>query len=333
MDRPLVAVVLAGGGGTRLYPASRPGRPKQFLALGGEQSLLARTVERAGFADEIYVLTGDRHADAVRSDVPSAAALVEPAAMDTGPAAVYAAHRIREQVGECVLCMLPADHHVAGDFAETVGTAARVAVDTGGLVTIGVEPTRPATGYGYIRRGERRDGYHAVDAFVEKPDVETATRYVQTGSLWNAGIFAWTPTAFLEAARDGPLGAVVAACEHGTPARGYDRVEPVSVDRAVLERAENVFVVPAGFEWDDLGTWEAVWRTADRTAAGNAHLGDTLAIDAERCVLATDEHVAAVGVSDLVVASFDGRTLVVPRDKAERVREVSERVGENESGE
>lgn len=322
MEKPVVAVVLAGGTGTRLYPATGPDRPKQLLQLGGDRTLLAETVDRAGFADEVYVLTRADFADDVREAVPNAAVLVEPEPKDTGPALVYAAHRIREQVGDCVLCCLPSDHRVAGEFAPTMRTATAVAADTGGLVTLGVDPDRPATGYGYIAPGEGLNGHHRVREFVEKPDAATAQEYVEAGYLWNAGMFVWTPEAFLSAARDSPLADLVESLERGEPDWGFAAVDAVSVDEAVLEDAEDVFVVPAGFDWADLGTWDAVWRAGERTAGGNVHLGNTLAVDAENCLLATDAHVSAVGVSDLVVASFDGRTLVVPREEAERVRTV-----------
>jgi len=345
-----VAVVLAGGTGTRLYPASRPDRPKQLLDLGGEGSLLARTVDRAGFADQRYVLTRPSLADAVREHAPGAAVLAEPEPKDTGPALVYAAHRVREQVGDCVLVCLPSDHHVArggatggsapgtgeraapasGDFAPTMERAAGVAADTGRLVTVGVEPSRPATGYGYIEPGPDRGTYREVARFVEKPDGETAQRYVEEGWLWNAGMFAWTPEALLGAARDSPLAPLVESLEAGDPAGGFEAVESVSVDDAVLERAERVAVVPAGFAWDDLGSWDAVGRVLEADEDGNTHLGETLAVDAADCVLAAgeDSQVSAVGVEGLAVASYDGRTLVLDREDAERVREVVRRLGE-----
>ena len=322
MDLPLVALVLAGGRGTRLYPASRGDRPKQLLSFGRDQSLLAETVDRAGFADESYVMTRPDYADAVREHAPSAAVLTEPEPRDTGPALVYAAHRICEQVGECVMLCLPSDHHVRGDFADTARMAATVAADTGGLVTVGIEPTRPATGYGYIDPGETRDGYAPVEAFVEKPDEDTAEEYVEAGHYWNAGIFAWTPTALLDAARDTPLGSLVDALEERDPTGGFAAVDPVSIDYAVLERAADVFVVPAEFEWDDLGSWDAVGRVLDGDSRGNVTLGNGLALDAENCVLASDGHISAVGVEDLVVASYDGNTLVVPREQSQRVRDV-----------
>jgi mannose-1-phosphate guanylyltransferase len=322
MDRPLVAVVLAGGTGTRLYPASRSHRPKQFQSFGHEQSLLSATVDRAGFADEVYVLTRPEFAESVREHAPQAAVLTEPEPRDTGPAMVYAAHRIRDQLSEAVLVTLPSDHRIDGDFAGTARTAAEVADSTGGLVTVGVEPTRPASGYGYIEPGERRDGYHTVASFTEKPDRDTAEQYVDQGYYWNAGIFAWTPNAFLGEARQSPLGPLVEAMDDGDPERGFAAVDPVSVDYAVLERTDKAYVVPASFEWDDLGSWDAVERLFEADEAGNVVLGDALRSDATDNVVATDGHVSAVGVSDLVIASYGDRTLVIPKDRAQEVREV-----------
>ncbi|MEF8852144.1 MAG: sugar phosphate nucleotidyltransferase [Haloarculaceae archaeon] len=338
MDRPVVAVVLAGGTGTRLYPASRSDRPKQFLPLAGDDSLLAETVARTGFADETYVLTRPDLREQVRDHAPGAAVLAEPEPRDTGPALVYAAHRVREQVGECVLVCLPSDHHVDsapgsepgppanGEFAATMERAARVAVDTGGLVTVGVEPTRPETGYGYVKPGEETtvdgDTYYSVETFTEKPDQGAAMRYRHHGYYWNAGMFAWTPEAFLRAARGTDLAPLVDALDAGDPDAGFAAVDAVSVDYAVMERAEDAYLVPADFEWDDLGAWDAVARVRDADEDGNVVLGDALAVDAGDNVLATDGHVSVVGVSDLVVASYGGRTLVVPKAQAQRVREV-----------
>ncbi|WP_338730036.1 mannose-1-phosphate guanylyltransferase [Haladaptatus sp. DJG-WS-42] len=314
MTRPLVALVLAGGTGTRLYPASRSHRPKQFLDFG-DGSLLAQTVDRLSFADERYVLTREAFADEIRDHAPEAAVLTEPEPKDTGPALVYAAARIREQVGDCVLFCVPSDHHITGDFAETANTAARVAAETGSLVTIGIKPTRPATGYGYIEPGAAHGDYFDVASFHEKPDAETATKYVEDGFLWNAGMFAWTPEALLREAADTPLAPLV-----DNP-HDFDAVEPVSIDYAVLERTTRATVVPATFEWDDLGAWDALGRILDSDEDGNAVFGDVSVVDTTDSVVVTDDaHVSVVGVSDLVVVSFDNRVLVVPKAKAQAVR-------------
>ncbi|MFC6837261.1 mannose-1-phosphate guanylyltransferase [Halomarina ordinaria] len=326
-----IAVVLAGGVGTRLYPASSPERPKQFLALDGERSLLTRTVERVeGLVDATYVLTRPEYADLVPAHAPDAAVLVEPAGRDTGPALAYAAHEVREREGECVLLNLPSDHHVEGDFAGVAERALGVAAETGKLVTLGVEPTRAATGYGYIKPGTDHGDYFDVAGFFEKPDAGAAERYRYNGFLWNAGIFAWTPDAFLAAARDSELEPLVDGLDAGQPERGFRLVDSVSVDYAVLEDATNAAVVPADFAWDDLGAWDALTRIGERDGNGNVVVGNALALDAENCVVATDEdtHVSVVGCEGITVAAYDDRVLVVPTRDAQRVREVVDRLEE-----
>jgi mannose-1-phosphate guanylyltransferase len=329
MDRPVVAVVMAGGTGTRLYPASRSDRPKQFLPLGGDRSLLARTVERCSFADEVVVLTGERYADRVHDHAPDATVLVEPAPRDTGPALVYAAHQLRDRLDDAVLLNVPSDHVVGEGFEPVARRATRAAVETGGLVTVGVEPDRPATGYGYVEPGADHGDYRAVAQFREKPDAETAADLVAADARWNAGMFAWTPDALLEAARDSPLADLVAALEDGRPDAGFEATESVSVDDAVMERATDVYVVDADFDWDDLGAWDALPRVLDGDDDGTVALGDALTVDAADNVVASDDtHVSLVDVEDLVVAAFDDRVLVVPKDDARRVREVVDRLRE-----
>lgn len=363
MDRRIVACVLAGGTGTRLYPASRERRPKQFLELEGDESLLRRTLDRVAFADERYVLTRESLAEAVRERAPEAGVLIEPEGKDTGPAMVYAAWRLREagrrsgsRNEEPVLVCLPSDHRVGDDaaFARALERAARVAAETDGLVALGVEPTRPATGYGYVvpettldARTDRERGSADLEApdvsapvrrFHEKPDRETAETLIADGAYWNAGIFAWTPGALLREARASPLAPLVEALEDGDPERGFDAVDAISVDYAVMERASEASVTPLAVEWDDLGTWDAIGRVLEEaeetgTTGANAvlHGTDALPIDASGNVVAAPEkHVSLVGVDDLVVAVYDDQVLVVPREDAQRVREVVSRLREDD---
>jgi len=334
-DRPLVAVVLAGGVGSRLYPASRSDRPKQLLALGegrdrsgdGDDTLLERTVARVAFADEVVVSTRPDFADAVREVVPDASVLVEPAGKDTGPALAYATHRVAGRFERPVVLAVPSDHHVDGDFEAAARRGARVAAETDALVTFGVEPTRPDTGYGYVEPGRDHGSHVEVAAFHEKPDAERAREYVDRGYYWNAGVFAWTPAAFRAAAEATPLAPLLDALDAGSPDEGFDAVDPVSVDHAVFERADagDVVTVPLGVEWDDLGSWDALRRLLPADADGTVVAGDaeTVSVDAENNVVAGDDvHVSLVGVDDLAVVAYDDRVLVVPTAEAQRVRDL-----------
>jgi mannose-1-phosphate guanylyltransferase len=250
---------------------------------------------------------------------------------------VYATHEIAEHEAEPVLLCAPSDHVIGEGFQSAASEALDAATETGGLVTIGLEPTRPATAYGYIRPGHSEDGYAPVDDFHEKPARSTAETLIERGARWNAGIFAWQPRPFLDAARLSSLEPLVEALEHGSAAEGFETVPAVSVDDAILERAANAYMVPASFPWDDLGSWDALERvlahrensgsgeatTAVLGEAANAVLGDALTIDAAGNVIASDDkHVSVVGVEDLVIAAYDDRVLVIPKERSQEVRSV-----------
>ena len=324
----VIACVLAGGTGTRLYPATRADRPKQFLSLGGDRSLLVRTVDRLDVAEAVVVSTAPAFASGVRDRV-DADVLVEPAARDTGPAAAYVTHRLAERGDDPVVLVCPSDHVVRDDdaFRETAARAARVAERTGRLVTLGIEPTRPDPGYGYLEPGPERDGWSPLDRFHEKPDRATAADYLARGFRWNAGIFAWRASAFLDAARDSPLAPLLDALDDGDPEGGFEAVPAVSVDEAVMEDAavrDEAALVPADFGWDDLGTWDAVGRQSE---GENAAFAELTAVDATGNVVWSDDaHVSLVGVDDLAVVAVDDRVLVVPRDSANVVRTLVDRL-------
>ncbi|WP_248908580.1 mannose-1-phosphate guanylyltransferase [Halocatena marina] len=327
-----IAVILAGGVGTRLYPASSADRPKQFLSFDESgRSLLSRTVERVEkIVDTVYVLTRPEYADQIPEHAPHATVLTEPEGKDTGPALVYAAHRIHEREDDPVLLCVPSDHHVDRSFASIAERALRVARETDQLVTLGIEPTRAATEYGYIKPGEDHGEYYDVAGFYEKPDPGAAARYIYNDFYWNAGVFSWTPTSLLEEARETELAPLVAALDVGEEQRGFAAIDSVSIDYAILEETDEIAMVPAEMTWDDLGSWDALQRVHETDEDGNVTTGDVLTIDAEDCVIAADEtsHISAVGVSNLTIAAYDGRVLVVPNTDTQRVRDVVEQLRE-----
>jgi mannose-1-phosphate guanylyltransferase len=328
-----VGVILAGGVGTRLYPASSADHPKQFLSFDEDgRSLLARTVERIqNTVDEVYAITRPEYADRITEHAPDVTVLTEPEGKDTGPALVYAAHRIRELEDDPVLLCVPSDHYIDSGFQSIAERAMAVARETDRLVTLGIEPTRAATGYGYIKPGENRGDYYEVGGFYEKPDPGAAARYIYNDFYWNAGVFAWTPDALLSAARETDLAPLVEALSGSeSPEQAFATVDPVSIDYAVLEETDTLAMVAAEVTWEDLGSWDALQRVYETDDDGNIAIGDVLTIDTEDCVIATDaeSHVSAVGVSDLTIAAYDGRVLVVPNAETQRVREVVDRLQE-----
>ncbi|WP_336024506.1 mannose-1-phosphate guanylyltransferase [Halobellus salinisoli] len=336
---PVVAVVLAGGTGSRLYPASRSDRPKQFLSLAADgndgndtdESLLERTVSRArGVADEVVVVTRESYRDGVAERVGDATVLIEPVGRDTGPALLYATHRISTKYDNCVVLALPSDHLVGDGFAAAVSRGAAVATTEGRLVTFGVEPTRPETGYGYIEPADGAEEgsgseWFPVRSFHEKPDAETAEAYVEAGHYWNAGLFAWRPAVFFDAVETSPLAPLLDAlrADDDSVTDAFESTDAVSIDNAVFETADDVAVVPVSFPWDDIGSWDALERVLDADANGNVTDGDVAlrTVDAgDNVVVADDAHVSLVGVSDLAVVAYEDRVLVVPKSKAQDVK-------------
>lgn len=320
--------VLAGGVGSRFWPLSTPERPKQLLPLVTEAPLLADTVRRLEPlvpAERVLVITNARLAPAVRAllpEVPAANVIAEPRAGGTAPALAWAAAEIRRRAGDdaTMLCV-HADWAIAdaAGFRETLGRAASVAERHGALVTVGVVPTRPDPGFGYLQPGAPLDGARRVARFTEKPDRATAERMVADGYLWNSGIFAWRVGDFLDevAAHAPEVAPALPLAERGDLAGFFDAVTPISVDHGVLERSSRVLVVPGDFGWDDVGTWAALRRVRTRDAQGNASAGDAyLVASHDNVVHAERGTVVLYGVSDLVVVAREGLTLVTTLDRA-----------------
>jgi mannose-1-phosphate guanylyltransferase len=341
----LFPVVMAGGSGTRFWPLSRARRPKQFLPLATDRPLLVDTVRRLkGLTTpaRTFVVCGPGHAPLVRRLVPALPArnvLVEPVARNTAPAIALATWVVGARDPEAVLAVLPSDHHVAdpAEFRAILKSAARAA-RTGDLVTVGIRPTHPETGYGYIRTGSAlADGAFRVQAFVEKPDPARAAEYVASGEyLWNGGIFVFTARAMKEALGR-HLPQVAEAMARLEPAlhrpglgpalaRAFRRFPSVSIDYAVMEKARNIAVVPGDFGWSDVGSFAAIPEVRAGDADGNVALGSrTLVLDSAGCVvLGEGRTLAVLGMRDTVVVDAGDAVLVVPRERSQDVRRVVE---------
>lgn len=321
-------VVLAGGVGSRFWPLSTPRRPKQLLPLVGTEPLLAQTVHRLAplvSPSRTLVVTSGALAPAVRAllpELPPENVIPEPRAAGTAPALAWAAAEIQRRDGaEAVMLCVHADWAI-GDpdaFRDTLSRAASIAEARRSLVTVGVVPSRPDPGFGYIQPAEAVDGAYRVARFVEKPDRATAERMVRDGFLWNSGIFVWRVGDFLAevGAHATEVAPSLPLAERGDLAGFFGAVTPISVDHGVLERSSRVLVIPGDFGWDDVGTWAALRRVRERDACGNAVAGDVHLVQADGNVVHAEEHtVVLYGVSDLVVVSRNGLTLVTTVDRA-----------------
>jgi mannose-1-phosphate guanylyltransferase len=336
----LYPVIMAGGSGTRFWPLSRKARPKQFLPLVSAEPLIAETAKRLkGLAPlgQTYVVCGPIHARAVKAAVkglPPKNILVEPVARNTAPAIGLACLAVAARDPEGVLVVLPSDHHV-GDvpgFQSTLKKAA-VLAEQGHLVTLGIAPTRPETGYGYIERGDPLGAVgFKVRSFKEKPDLVTAGDYLKTGDFyWNAGIFVFQAKAMLKAfeAHSPELAqglAKVGGARKSQSAKVlgkvFTKLPSVSVDYAVMEKADNIAVVPGDFGWSDVGSFAALDEVREKDAQGNVVSGKgAVVIGSSGCVvLAKDRPLAVVGMVDTVVVDAGDAVLVVPKARCQDVR-------------
>lgn len=340
------AVIMAGGIGSRFWPLSRANLPKQFLPLLGERSMLEVTVDRLRPlvpAERTWVVTGTLHAKRCRRllpGLPKHNVIAEPMGRNTAACLGLAARQVLAVDPEAVLLVLPADHFIgeAGRFLATLRRAA-AACKGNELVTIGIHPTGPETGYGYIAvGGEQADGLHRVERFTEKPDHDTALRFLESGNhLWNSGMFAFRADA-LWAALERWLPDTAAALA-GLPAvlkgsRGrealqavYEGLRSVSVDVAVFEPASRepgrVLVLPGDFPWSDVGTWREIQRMSVQDARGNAVRGNALLIDSDNCLVHAGERVVAlVGMQDTIVVDTPDALLVCQAGHHQDVRQV-----------
>jgi mannose-1-phosphate guanylyltransferase len=330
------AVVLAGGSGTRFWPLSTPQEPKQMLPLTGEEPLLCQAVRRlVGLVptDHVLVITGASLAArtaALLPELPAENVLVEPRACSTGPALTWAtAVAAGRDPGASVLS-LHADWYVGDDaaFRAAASAALEAAERYDALVTVGIVPSRPDVGYGYILPGEPLAGpARRVARFVEKPDAQHAAGLIAQGALWNSGLFAWTAARFFaETEAVAPeIAPHVDRLRRSDVTGFFAAVQPIAVDLSHFERSPRVAVVPGTFPWDDVGTWAALLRVRPRDASGNVTVGSVTARESRGCVVWSEgDRVVIDGLHDAVVVSAHGVTLVTTVERAEHLKALLE---------
>ena len=343
----LGAIIVAGGSGTRFWPLSTPERPKQFLTLFGERSMLQETFDRVSGivpAKRVLIVTGDNFVDLVRRQLPELPprnVIGEPVPRDTAAAMTLGTIVFRKRFGNLPLLIMPADHVISPveQFRKTVLSAAKAAVEDGAIYTLGIKPAWPSSSYGYLEYGPRvrSDGgveHFELVRFKEKPDLATAQRYLEDGRFyWNSGIFVWTPDVILEEIRDFlpehysrlmPM----ADLDDSTLKRkalkeAYEPLRKISIDFGVMEQSGRVRVIRADFNWSDVGGWLAIESFLEEDGAGNRVRGEIQSHDAAGNIVYCDtpeETVALVGVKNLVVVRAGNCTLVVHKDRTEEIK-------------
>ncbi len=341
----IIPIIMCGGSGTRLWPASREAMPKQFMPMFGRKSTFQDTLARlkvSDLFDQPIVITNERFrfvaAEQARNIGVSCDIVLEPEARDSAAAVAVAAQQANNRTPNAIALVLAADHSVTNvpAFHETCRKA-EVVAEQNHIVTFGIEPLHPATGYGYLQPGDSISGTKAfvLDRFVEKPDQATAEKYVKEGFLWNSGNFMFRTDVMLnEIHTHAPeIGAAaLAALEHAQRDADFVRLShehfaqapKISIDYAVMEKTDHAAVIPASFGWSDVGSWDAVWALSDQDSDGNALSGNVVCLDTKNSLVrGHDTIVTAVsGLENVVVVTTDDAVLVTTREKSENVKQV-----------
>ena len=339
----ITAVIMAGGRGERFWPKSRNASPKQFLSLTKDgETMIQKTVKRLMpivKAEDVYIVTNAAYTELVREQlpyIPEENILAEPCARNTAPCIAFAATVIGRKYEDAVMLVLPSDHLIGYEdiYINTLKKAVRAAKNGKNLVTIGITPEYPETGYGYINFGAEKGDVYEVERFVEKPDLPTAKKYLASGKyLWNSGMFVWKVSSIMANLRelmpDIYEGALRIGEAFGTPgftevlAKEFSAFRSESVDFGIMEKADNIYTIPGSFGWDDVGSWLAVERINETDDDHNFIDGDVVTVDTKRTTVCGGKRlVAAIGTRDLIIVDTDDVLLVCSKNNTQDVKKV-----------
>jgi mannose-1-phosphate guanylyltransferase len=346
----LYGVILAGGFGERFWPKSKPDTPKQLLSITSKKTLLEETIDRIASLipkERILIVTNKIIGKKILSTVSTLSndnIIAEPMRKNTAPAIAISALYLKHQDKDAIMAVLPADHFIPDKerFLKILSTAYDVASKKENLITFGITPTRPETGYGYIEVGKKvavKNGIsiYEVCSFREKPDLNTAKEFIAKGGyLWNSGMFIWHVETILEAfnkfmpaAYSGlmQLQNYINPINESKLTEFYQHVENISIDFGIMEKAKNILMIEGDFVWDDVGSWKALERIYPKDKDKNVILGKHIGIDTQNCIIMGEENlVATIGISDLIIVNTQEATFICPKDRAEEVKKIVEKL-------
>lgn len=341
----VTAVIMAGGKGERFWPKSRTNLPKQFLNISGNKSMIQQCVSRLQKfipIEQVFVVTNELYAELIKAQIPTIPyenIIIEPVGRNTAPCIGLASIIIEERFPDSTMVVLPSDHIIKNEeeFLHILRTAVDVSQEGRNLVTLGIQPTYPETGYGYIESTNdvtlvNELQVHKVEQFVEKPDIDKATSYLEAGNYyWNSGIFIWK-TAVIRGYIKEHMPQVHDILEtmknsfinnnrNEVIVAEFPKMPDQSIDYGIMEKVKDIYVIPCVFGWDDVGSWTALERINDSDENGNVVRGNSLSIDTKRCIIESNgKLIATLGVEDLIIVETDDVTLICNKDKAQEIK-------------
>ncbi|TVY09788.1 mannose-1-phosphate guanylyltransferase [Paenibacillus cremeus] len=341
----ITAVIMAGGKGERFWPKSRTHLPKQFLNISGNKSMIQQTIDRLEKLidiSQIFIVTNELYAELIHAQLPNLPyenIIIEPIGRNTAPCVGLASIVIEEKFPDSTMVVLPSDHIIENEegFIRILETAVEVAEKEDNLVTLGIKPTYPETGYGYIESTKQIEllndlEVHKVNKFVEKPNLETAQNYLDSGNFfWNSGIFIWKVSVIRKYIQKlmPEMHDVLETMKAGFKLESrnevirseFKKMPDQSIDYGIMEKVNNIYVIPCIFGWDDVGSWTALDRINDRDENGNVIKGNILNIDTKRCIIESNgKLIATLGIEDLIIVDTEDVTLICTKDKAQEVK-------------